>query len=1170
MSYSVEWIEPIYDRTSGDVINAESNVSMINPKGCYNAIDLNRIENDVQWISEDLVARKIYRTQLSLAVKTNWNQSDIPTREDMNRIINNVKMLMSVSNPEVQNKFQPIYESSQIPYSLANDIEYNLQIMHDQPELPIQYWYIEIENGIIEETGESGGWFAEDTVIHIKGVEYGEYAQYQTFEHWSGDPNDLQYVENVNDQETTFVVQFHETKLTANFKTILPRKLTINSGYISETGEITTSGPSTGIYFAGDRILIIANRAASNKAFYKWEGTKDALDNLTGASEQDPSTCMLVMPDCDVTLSPKYINAGQHYVTVNSGTGGGWKDYNEYVYIYPNDKGAKYKFSYWSGDTGYLESVTSFSFRMPDVNVTFTANYEYIYSYNTIDMIDGTINGLTKGENLREGSSQSISAIIPEGYGFDYWSLEGVGSFSNQYASNTTFYVGDGNAIITAHFRPLHTLTVINKNNTGGTSSWNVTEGKTTSIDTNEFTSDKTFEYWEDEDGVKYTSRYREFSMPNKDKIFTAHYRNRNTWKLTLNDNGNVYIYEMLEGSSRGISPRHTPSGYRFSSWSYSGSVRSFQYTWSANATIQIGNGNATATVNYSKIPDPDPPKVYHTLTVNNGSGSGSYYEGQYYRCYGNQAPSTYEFAYWTDNSGNIISYSNPYTGYMGTSDITITANYKPIPYFTVTVLNGTGSGTYLRGSYPTIQMNPAPEGMKFLQWEVLEGTGTVESPLAETTRIANLSNNITVQATYYEPSEEEKNTLTVLDKNGDIKLQDKYYVGQKVTIYADEPDEGWEFLRWTGDDQYLLDKRNSETVVNMPDKNITLKMKYGKIGAVETFYVLIQGGEVLVDKKIDEETGEASETWDTRGEFPEGSIVEIRSTKIDKYFQFNCWKNADDGDQRSITTVNDINKSNTYLTVKDFDITLARDIKQMTERTLTVNNGETSGRYYSGDSVAIYWNVESTDTEHHTFIRWSGNDLAYLKNFDIYDSGQDPTTGELGGNPQIITMPDRDITITGTYSTAYKVVVNGGKITLTDKSEGYYANSTILTIKADEPEEGKLFYCWEGDTSCLDHIYNPTAKITVPKGSVEITAKYISQNDRNYIGYTLTDLYKNDTINRDDIIIISGEIETGFIITDVNGHIYVITQIIDDVIHIMRLTKTDTGPEEEEVVENG
>ena len=165
MSYSVEWIEPIYDRTSGDVINAESNVSMINPKGCYNAIDLNRIENDVQWISEDLVARKIYRTQLSLAVRTNWNQSDIPTREDMNRIINNVKMLMSVSNPEVQNKFQPIYESSQIPYSLANDIEYNLQIMHDQPELPIKYWYIEIENGIFSRWGE------EKTERYIKETE---------------------------------------------------------------------------------------------------------------------------------------------------------------------------------------------------------------------------------------------------------------------------------------------------------------------------------------------------------------------------------------------------------------------------------------------------------------------------------------------------------------------------------------------------------------------------------------------------------------------------------------------------------------------------------------------------------------------------------------------------------------------------------------------------------------------------------------------------------------------------------------------------------------------------------------------------------------------------------------------------------------------------------------
>lgn len=1163
MSYSVEWIPAIYDRTAGDVLNAQSDISLVNPKGCYNVVDLNRIENNTKWVAEDIVARKIYRTPLSLAIKTNWTSSEIPTREDMNRIIGNVRILMGVSNPEIQNDFSNIYESSQFSYSLANAIEHNLQIMHDQPNLPIKYWYIEIENGIIEETGTSADWFAEDEIIHIRGVEYGEYAQYQEFDHWTGDTNDLQYVGDVNEQSTTFQVQYHNTKLTANFNTRLPRTLTLNSGYIS-IGGVQPSGPSTGTYFAGDKILIIANRAPSGKGFYKWEGTEDALENLTGASEQDPSTCWLTMPDCDVTLTPKYIWANQHYVEVNNGGGDGWYDYNDYVSIYPDNRGSKWEFSYWSGDTGYLENVTAHSFRMPDVNrnLSFTANYTYIYSYNTVDVVDGNINGSAKGENLREGSTQNISATIPEGYGFDYWSLEGVGSIANPQAANTTLTIGDGNAVATAHFKPLHSVTVINVNNNGGTSTWNATEGKTTVINTNEFTSDKTFEYWEDESGNKYTSTRREFSMPAQDKIFTAHYRNRNTWRLTVNDNGNTYIYDMLEGSSRGITPRHTPSGYKFKSWSYSGSVRSFNYTWSANATIQIGNGNASATVNYEPV---EPPKVYHTLSVTNGSGSGSYYEGQYFACYGNQAPSTYEFSHWTNANGDIISYSNPYTGYMGSSDISITANYKPIPYFTVTVIDGSGSGTYIRNSYPTIQMNPAPEGKKFLQWEVIEGDANdVELPKAETTRIRNLTHNVTVQATYYVPDPEIKYTLTIQDKDEQIKSQYNYSVGTQVNIYADSPDEGYYFFKWEGDTQYLVDVYNANTIVNMPARDIVLTMHYEREGYIPTYFVLIQGGECLVETSVDEETGEVTERWDTRGEFTEKSIVKIRANPPeDSDWEFKCWSAAPD-DDKSITTVNDIYSSDTYVTVAGFDITLIRDVTRKEFYELKINNGEVSGEYHKDDDVVVYWVDPSTDLQHHTFTRWSGNDLAYLKNFDIWTPG---TPDE----PQVIKMPARKkVEITGNSNVTYRVKVNNGSIKETGEREQYYPEGTILTISSNTPEEGKRFYHWEGNTDYLDNMYNPNAKLTTPKGAVEFTAVYVNENDRNSIGYVLTSIYDNTTINIDDIIVIAGEIEVGFIITDISGHIYLITSVSNTTATIMRMTQKDTGPEEEEEIEDG
>ena len=80
--------------------------------------------------------------------------------------------------------------------------------------------------------------------------------------------------------------------------------------------------------------MIIANRAASGKAFYEWTGTEEALDQIVGVtSDEDPSTAILTMSDCDVTLEPFYINAGQHSVTVTNGTGGGWYNYKDYVSI---------------------------------------------------------------------------------------------------------------------------------------------------------------------------------------------------------------------------------------------------------------------------------------------------------------------------------------------------------------------------------------------------------------------------------------------------------------------------------------------------------------------------------------------------------------------------------------------------------------------------------------------------------------------------------------------------------------------------------------------------------------------------------------------------------------------------------------------------------------------
>ena len=157
------------------------------------------------------------------------------------------------------------------------------------------------------------------------------------------------------------------------------------------------------------------------------------------------------------------------------------------------------------------------------------------------------------------------------------------------------------------------------------------------------------------------------------------------------------------------------------------------------------------------------------------------------------------------------------------------------------------------------------------------------------------------------------------------------------------------------------------------------------------------------------------------------------------------------------------------------------------------------------------------------------------------------------------VRMRDRDIEITALYDISYLLSVSGVE-------HGYYLEGEKIQISAEEIE-GKIFRYWDGDTDCVDNKYNPNIIVTMPKGSVSLTPVYSNINERNSIGYTLTDLYDNDKISVGDIEIISGEIGTGFIITDVSGHIYVVISITNNQANIMRLTTKDTGPSEEQEV---
>ena len=774
---SKQWIPAIFDRTYGDVEDVRYTPTLVEPKGAWNAVDLNRIENNTQYCIDYMLEHRIYRTDPGLTVKDNdyWQPNMIPHNNEVRRIINNVVSMVTYCksvNPAIADKLPTIYAATQMNFNIANDIERALDLMHNQPDIPLEYFTLTITNGIIKQIQRADGTIeiinnntaliAEDEVATIRGVEYGPDSQYQVFTLWSGNAEDIQYLSDYKSQETTYLGQYRDVAFTANFQTKIPRLLQLANGYISITGNPRAeSGPDHGTYFAGDEIMIIANVAPSGKAFYEWLGTQAGLDNLTGASETDPSTCILVMPDCDVSLSPKYINAGQHYVQVTNGYSygesgdNGWYNYNEYVTI-SADVPSHYGFDNWSGpDTAYLEDLTSSyqSFRMPDVNVSFRANYSYRYSYNDVQVINGKImnNGsaVSSATGLQQSSSHTLVPTPPDStYGLDYWQKEGYGSISGN-----TFTVGDGNAIITGHYAKNRTLTVHNINNGGSTDTYTIVEGHSQQITTNYSNGYWYFRRWEENGTTLSTNRTITVTMGSTDRTITAVYEYVEPTpteyvtltKINENNNGQSTTSQVVKGNYITVSSQEVVGDNLLEGFYKNGTrittSTSYYFSVSADTTIEF---------RYR-------PKEEYTLTVQNGhivatgETSGTYKERTSVQITADDPAVGTTFTGWSVTSGGLYSYGQSKTSYViiGSSNATISAQYKDLRTIQVITNSGTNTYTMIQGNSQRIIANPAPNTYEFDRWIVTSGDATFANYLSQDTYVYANSQNSVVEAQY-------------------------------------------------------------------------------------------------------------------------------------------------------------------------------------------------------------------------------------------------------------------------------------------------------------------------------------------------------------------------------------------------------------------------------------
>jgi len=218
-----------------------------------------------------------------------------------------------------------------------------------------------------------------------------------------------------------------------------------------------------------------------------------------------------------------------------------------------------------------------------------------------------------------------------------------------------------------------------------------------------------------------------------------------------------------------------------------------------------------------------------YTLTVESGTGGGSFASGASATITANAAPAGKQFDKWvlSSGSGTFANANNTSTTFtMGSANATVTATYIDQTY-TLTVSGGTGGGGFVPGAAVTITANAAAAGKKFDKWVLSSGSGTIANVNGASTTFTMGSANATVTATYID----ETYALTVSGGTGG----GNYTLGAVANISATVP-SGMAFDKW------VLDS-GTGTIGNANNASTTFTMSSSAATVRATFTIKTSSG---------------------------------------------------------------------------------------------------------------------------------------------------------------------------------------------------------------------------------------------------------------------------------------------------------------------------------------
>ena len=696
-------------------------------------------------------------------------------------------------------------------------------------------------------------------------------------------------------------------------------------------------------FYAGEMVTVTAPADTDTKKFEKWTGGENIIE--VDPNWRNSKTFTFKMPEGNVTLTADYKQL--YNLTVTGGTiVGGNGDTGNYLpgtevtVVFTESGDITKQFEKWTGGENITEvdpnwqNSSTFTFKMPEGDVTLTAKYKTAY---TLTVADGTIlvNGMA-GNRALAGDQITVTETGSDKYHlFSSWKLTSstalVEPSENWQTSKTfTFKMPAGNVALTADYKQLYDLTVTGGTIVNGTNTGIYLPGTEVTVvfdDSHDIA--KQFKQWKSTDTEPEApdggwtsendknSKTFTFKMPKGNVTLTA--KCKTAYTLTVDGGRGSFTVngaartQALEGETVTVKTSDTFfDAYRkFDGWKFTSGTEptGLPDGWqnSPEFTFTMPADNVTLTADYKQLYD---------LTVTGGTivdessdtgkPSGIYLLGTEVTIQFTESDEiTEQFKQWT--GGENITDADPanwqnserFTFTMPDSAVTLTAAYLQ----TYLLSEDTSKAEFFVDGK---QVNQAPAGVRvtvklvdgfindhreFDQWRPAGGTALVDpeegwehKPSFSFTMPEGM---VLLQAHTTFLYDLTVNGGTIVDETSETGASQKIVKpGQLVKVRAESTEEN-PFLQWTytgkapvePDDGWQTSK---EFTFKMPEGNVTLEAQRDQLYKVSINDSL---GSVTIN-------GEPrSSLW-----VKEGETVTVATTLKDGYWmEFTNWT-AQDG----------------------------------------------------------------------------------------------------------------------------------------------------------------------------------------------------------------------------------------------------------------------------------